>query len=136
MQCLTFIEHEEGGLFFASHAMLHKCANPACSKLFRKLSEGKLFQVESEYFRTPPSAATRARRSRLARHVEHYWLCDDCCPVMTLSFEPGRGVVAVPHYVPAGKKPPTSPRRQQPTKTDAPQSPLNAGVVWRGIEPK
>ena len=30
--------------------MLYKCANEACSTPFRKLREGKLFQVETEYF--------------------------------------------------------------------------------------
>ena len=28
--------------------MLHKCANPACPVPFRKLSQGKLFLVETE----------------------------------------------------------------------------------------
>jgi hypothetical protein len=127
MHRLTSIEHEEGGRFVETHAMLHKCANSACTKFFRKLTEGKLFQVESEYFRMPSSAASGARRGRLARHVEHYWLCDDCCSILTLSFEPGRGMVAVPRFASPGKKPPTSVPRPQPPKTDGPQSPLTAG---------
>jgi len=113
--------------FFEIHAMLHKCANPACSKPFRRLNEGKLFQVESEYFRTRFSAASVSRRDQLSRRVEHYWLCDDCCSVLTLSFEPGRGMVAVPRFASPGKKPPTSAPRLQPPRTDGPQSSLTAG---------
>jgi hypothetical protein len=30
--------------------MLYKCANQACNTPFRRLREGKLFQVETEYF--------------------------------------------------------------------------------------
>jgi len=77
--------------------MLHKCANPNCASPFRRLEEGKLFQVELE-----PSSdllATRSGhspRSRASRHVERFWLCDKCCSLLTLSFERGRGVVAVP----------------------------------------
>ena len=28
--------------------------------------------------------------------IEYYWLCDQCAFVLTLSYEKGRGVVAVP----------------------------------------
>jgi hypothetical protein len=34
--------------------MLYKCANEACSAPFRRLREGKLFQVETEYFAGHP----------------------------------------------------------------------------------
>lgn len=77
--------------------MLHKCANPNCASPFRRLEEGKLFQVELE-----PSSEPLARRgglsqrTRASRHVERFWLCDKCCLLLTLSFERGRGVVAVP----------------------------------------
>src|SRR5271166_2958066 len=74
--------------------MLHKCANPQCAKPFRRLSEGRLFLLESEV-----SAATVGRakgEDRGGRRIEHFWLCDECAPVLTLSFEKGRGMVAVP----------------------------------------
>ena len=74
-------------------ALLHKCANPACLNPFRKLSQGKLFLVE-----TPPLeevASTRKRSPSNAR-IEYYWLCDECAFVLTLSYEEGQGVVAVP----------------------------------------
>jgi hypothetical protein len=60
--------------------MLHKCANPECTRPFRRLTEGKLFLVES------PNR----------RRAEYYWLCDDCASVLTLTFEAGRGMITVP----------------------------------------
>lgn len=77
--------------------MLHKCANPACSSLFRSLSRGKLFLVDIDRSAAvaPRSApAIRARRS--AHRVERYWLCDGCCSHITLTFERDRGLVTVP----------------------------------------
>jgi hypothetical protein len=45
--------------------MLHKCANPACPSLFRSLSLGKLFVLETDFGEgfTPP----RSRRHRSLR---------------------------------------------------------------------
>jgi hypothetical protein len=78
--------------------MLYKCANPACTRPFRRLDEGKLFQVETEYF---PASASRdtlpSKRGRMLRHhVERYWLCDDCASIFTLTFEQGRGISTIP----------------------------------------
>jgi hypothetical protein len=55
--------------------MLRKCANPACPNLFRHLSQGRI---------------------RSPRRVEHYWLCDECSSLLTLTFEKGRGMITVP----------------------------------------
>src|ERR1700686_2709830 len=77
------------------YRVLHKCANPACDIPFRKLSQGKLFLVETELLEG--SALKRANwRGKSLRRVEYYWLCDQCAFVLTLSYEEGRGVVAVP----------------------------------------
>ena len=73
--------------------MLHKCANSSCTNLFRRLHEGKLFQVETEYL--PEFRKTSWRRNQLARKVERFWLCDACAPQMTIGFEKGR-VVTLP----------------------------------------
>lgn len=73
--------------------MLYKCANEACSAPFRRLREGKLFQVETEYFAQPGGSP---RRSRPWRRVEHYWLCDSCSTYITLTFDRERGVITVP----------------------------------------
>jgi len=56
--------------------MLYKCANEACSAPFRKLREGKLFQVETEYFAGQETGSIAVRRARTTRRVEHFWLCD------------------------------------------------------------
>lgn len=77
--------------------MLHKCANPECVSPFLHLSEGKLFQVETERFPVPSHERTDSgRHPRSLRQVEHYWLCNDCCGLLTLMFEKGRGVVMAP----------------------------------------
>ena len=73
--------------------MLHKCANSSCSNRFRRLSEGKLFQMESERF---PIASDGCRSTRARRRVEHFWLCPECADYWTLAFEKGRGMIVVP----------------------------------------
>ena len=77
--------------------MLHKCANPACTSLFRRLSLGKLFLLETDNGEalTIP-IASRSRRERSLRRMERYWLCDACASLLTLTFERGRGMVTVP----------------------------------------
>lgn len=81
--------------------MLYKCANQACDTPFRRLREGKLFQVETEYFNDSRSAS---RRTRPWHRIEHYWLCDVCAAYVTLSFDQERGVVTVPLPDGTGKK--------------------------------
>jgi hypothetical protein len=77
--------------------MLYKCANEACSAPFRRLREGKLFQVETEYFTQAQAQSGSAhRRTRPWRRVEHYWLCDTCSTYITLTFDRDRGVITVP----------------------------------------
>ena len=84
--------------------MLHKCANPACLIPFRKLSQGKLFLVETE-----PLGVSELRRARWrgqpSHRIEYYWLCAQCAFALTLSYEKGRGVVVVPRPDFAKKKP-------------------------------
>jgi hypothetical protein len=75
--------------------VLHKCANPACLVPFRKLSQGKLFLVETEPLHG--SELRRAHwRGQASHRIEYYWLCDQCAFALTLSYEKGRGVVTVP----------------------------------------
>ena len=76
--------------------MLYKCANEACNTPFRRLREGKLFQVETDYFAGRGSTAAVERKVRPWRRVEHYWLCDACSPFVTLTFDQSRGVITVP----------------------------------------
>ena len=83
------------GYMHQNLAMLHKCANPACSNPFRKLSEGKLFLVETDAF-SPSNPAQRRWDHGLQHRVEHFWLCAECASVLTLSFEKGKGLQTIP----------------------------------------
>jgi hypothetical protein len=77
--------------------VLHKCANPDCSNRFRHLNLGKLFQLETQFFPVSVSRyLTTKRRPRFPRRIEHYWLCDPCSLLLTLTFEKGRGMITVP----------------------------------------
>jgi hypothetical protein len=73
--------------------MLRKCANPDCASPFRRLSEGKLFLLQTD---EGPAADDRDQFSRQPQRIEHFWLCDQCAAVFTLSFQRGRGMVTVP----------------------------------------
>jgi hypothetical protein len=84
--------------------MLYKCANQACNTPFRRLREGKLFQVETEYFPGRGPAARTPRKTRPGRRIEHYWLCDECSPFVTLTFDRDRGVITVPLPDGSGRK--------------------------------
>lgn len=92
--------------------MLHKCANPACLIPFRKLSQGKLFLVETEPLQGPD--LRRARwRGQSSHRIEYYWLCDQCAFALTLSYEKGRGVVTVPRPEVAPKRPAATARERE-----------------------
>ena len=73
--------------------VLAKCANPTCSAPFRRLTEGKLFQVETQY---PSKDERMPRKNRLTHHVEHFWLCAECAPFVTLAFDQREGILTVP----------------------------------------
>jgi len=84
--------------------MLHKCANPPCITLFRSMHQGKLFMVESEpQDRQDSNPRGGHRKLRLPR-MEPYWLCDKCCPLVTLTFTKGFGLMMVPLLPPHGKR--------------------------------
>jgi hypothetical protein len=99
--------------------VLHKCANPACPVPFRKLSQGKLFLVETE-----PLAETEMRRAhwrgQFSHRIEYYWLCDQCAFALTLSYEKGRGVITVPRPEVAKNRPSAAVRvREVPSVEDS-----------------
>jgi len=76
--------------------MLYKCANTACLNLFRSMSQGKLFQIQIV---SQPELRTRTiktRKHRASSTFEHYWLCDYCSSILTLTFGGERGVTTVP----------------------------------------
>jgi hypothetical protein len=85
--------------------MLHKCVNPVCLNLFRCLNDGKLFKVEGEKSVSPNparsggiagSGAVILRKNQVRVRPQHFWLCDECSSQITLTFESGRGMIAVP----------------------------------------
>ena len=86
--------------------MLHKCANPSCDNAFLKLTEGKLFLVETDQPKHQVQSIVSKKTS--FRRIEHYWLCDACSPVLTLAYESGRGIVAVPLTCPPKRMPPAA----------------------------
>jgi hypothetical protein len=71
--------------------MLSKCANPGCPATFLYLHQGKLFRLESA---TEDPASQAARKP--ARHIEFFWLCDECASGLTLSYNREGGITVVP----------------------------------------
>ncbi len=69
--------------------MVEKCANPACSAIFRSLRDGRVFvtEVETDY---QSSASGRARKR------QYFWLCNSCCRTMTIIADKGKRVQVVP----------------------------------------
>lgn len=74
--------------------MLAKCANPRCSAPFRRLSEGKLFLVQSELIAS--HEAVDPEKNKPPRRVEYFWLCAECARLLTLTFNGKTGVTTVP----------------------------------------
>ena len=58
--------------------MVSKCANPACSELFRYLHEGKIFHL------CPTPQVEEATEGFAPSLYERFWLCDRCSKIMTL----------------------------------------------------
>jgi hypothetical protein len=77
--------------------MLAKCANPACSTKFLRLTEGKLFQVETEFsVRSANRKCKGLVKANPRRRTEHFWLCAECAPFVTLAFDQREGILTVP----------------------------------------
>jgi hypothetical protein len=74
--------------------MLSKCANPGCPAPFLYLHQGKLFRMDSNSEGPPTDAVTEARRP--VRRLEFFWLCDQCAVLVTLNYQKGVGITAVP----------------------------------------
>ncbi len=71
--------------------MVEKCANPACSAIFRRLRDGRLFVKEIQVQVDSPSDG-----KELSRQLRYFWLCNSCCRTMTVTTEKGTGVRVVP----------------------------------------
>ena len=73
--------------------MLAKCANATCSTPFRRMSEGKLFMVESNGRQEDENDSTR---KKAPHRIEYFWLCDSCAAMLTLIFDSRNGISTVP----------------------------------------
>jgi hypothetical protein len=73
--------------------MLSKCANPACSTVFRYMSEGKLFLIDprpaSEHPAHGPKGANRRAR------IQYAWLCSSCSRQMTIRIDEEVGITVL-----------------------------------------
>jgi len=55
---------------------------------------GKAFPSRDPVFSFSVSRhSSTKRRTRRPRRIEHYWLCDPCSLLLTLTFEKGRGMI-------------------------------------------
>jgi hypothetical protein len=66
--------------------MVNNCANPKCSKPLHYLRDGRVFVFEVAGARLGPDG-------KRTRHLEHYWLCGDCSPSMTVESNPEKGIL-------------------------------------------
>jgi len=73
--------------------MVSKCANPECEVPFRYFRLGKLFRLETQ------SGHDRRRQmgvedgvKKPLRHIEFFWLCNECAARMTLVSDKEIGV--------------------------------------------
>jgi len=77
--------------------MVSKCANPDCSAPFLYLHQGKLFRVETQGVDANDSVfGAGPEKKKPSRHIEFYWLCNECAAAMTLTYKKGTGVTTKP----------------------------------------
>jgi hypothetical protein len=76
--------------------MVSKCANPGCSAPFLYMRQGKVFCIETVDTHCDRVQASASAWIQSDRHLEFFWLCDDCAPRMTVTVKPGLGVVVQP----------------------------------------
>ena len=84
--------------------VLQNCANPGCGAQFRYLHEGKLFEIEIQYFDSP-SANDQGKLANGKGQIERCWLCDECAAYIALRFDRQRGVVMVSSFGDSDEKP-------------------------------
>jgi hypothetical protein len=77
--------------------MVSKCANYGCSAVFLYLHAGEVFPVEVESPKSDNAGFGRdAEMKKPARHIEFFWLCQECASKMTLVFSKTGGVATKP----------------------------------------
>ncbi len=84
--------------------MLHKCANPACTAIFRYMREGKMFYVETEVFSTPDTARPHGERRKRCGGLSITGCVMSAAVHITLTFDQHKGILTVPLPDGIGKK--------------------------------
>jgi hypothetical protein len=67
--------------------MITKCANQMCGQPFLFFRGGKLFIVD---VRSEPQPGNPSTADQAPQKLEHFWLCEQCAPTMTLVVGQGR----------------------------------------------
>jgi hypothetical protein len=80
---------KEDPLFKSLHP---KCANPACPTAFHWLAGGKFFRFRPESAVSQPKD-NAAQSPAGVPGVTHFWLCERCSQVFTLTYEENQGVM-------------------------------------------
>jgi len=70
--------------------MLSKCANPGCPAPFRYLHQGKLFRLD-----TGTEHPSTKNSEKPVRHLEFFWLCEECAARLTLDYKQGVGITLI-----------------------------------------
>jgi|SRR6185437_1979441 hypothetical protein len=71
-----------------------KCANPTCTANFEWLAGGRLFRFNGSSRPIEPSGgkAELSANSAQSQLVKHFWLCEKCSSLYTLTYDPEQGV--------------------------------------------
>ena len=78
------------------HTAHPKCANPACPTVFHWLIGGKFFRFSDSHADACSGKAGGKSKDAAAcagSCIKHYWLCEKCCNVFTLTHKEPAGVI-------------------------------------------
>ena len=84
--------------------MLSKCLNAPCSRTFRYLHDGQVFQLEIPAREAGPNA--------VGRMTEYFWLCSQCRATLKVVVKNGAASVEPRYLELPWRKPPTDEEEQ------------------------
>ena len=70
--------------------MVNHCANPQCCKPLHYLREGRIFVFDV------PDPLAISKSGKVARRMEHFWLCGGCSEAFTLEQNAEKNVKLTP----------------------------------------
>ena len=77
--------------------MVKNCANPACAAPFLYWRGGKLFRFDVKAPCEPyVDVPEHSREPKPSSSSVFFWLCEDCCSTMVLSFDQHQGLAVLP----------------------------------------